>query len=178
MLPQQKKNSPHYRTLFATLRNTTNTRTKIRERRPFSRPPPLLPPQRRKNETVVVSHCTFLAHTGRRTRGKIKPACVPWENVYTSSSGCIGERHWRDIIVVAILCVRRIQNIFRSSHIYHRQMNALFAEPGDPRNALEHIEERLSHGRTTCCQWCEKKRDGRLSRRRRRVFVGVFLSFP
>ena len=51
-------------------------------------------------------------------------------------------------------------------------MNALFAEPGDPRNALEHIEERLSHeGRRA--QWCEKKR----RKQRRRVFVGVFLSF-
>ena len=76
-------------------------------------------------------------------------------------------------------CVRIQFRIYlsESSHIII-VMNALFAEPGDPRNALEHIEERLSHGRTTCCQWCEKKRDGRLSRRRRRVFVGVFLSFP
>ncbi|CAL6438340.1 unnamed protein product [Bathycoccus prasinos] len=31
-------------------------------------------------------------------------------------------------------------------------MNNLFTNPDDP-NALEHIEERLSSGRTTCCQW-------------------------
>jgi len=31
-------------------------------------------------------------------------------------------------------------------------MNNLFANPDDP-NMLEHIEERLSSGRTTCCQW-------------------------
>lgn len=31
-------------------------------------------------------------------------------------------------------------------------MNNLFANPDDP-NVLEHIEERLSSGRTTCCQW-------------------------
>ena len=73
-------------------------------------------------------------------------------------------------------CVRIQFRIYLSESSHIIVMNALFAEPGDPRNALEHIEERLSHGRTTCCQWCEKKRQ-RLSRRRR-VFVGVFLSFP
>jgi len=31
-------------------------------------------------------------------------------------------------------------------------MNNVFLDPNDP-NLLEHIEERLSHGRTTCCQW-------------------------
>jgi hypothetical protein len=31
-------------------------------------------------------------------------------------------------------------------------MNNAFLDPNDP-NLLEHIEERLSHGRTTCCQW-------------------------
>jgi len=32
------------------------------------------------------------------------------------------------------------------------KMNNLFLNPDDS-NALEHIEERLSSGRTTCCQW-------------------------
>ena len=34
----------------------------------------------------------------------------------------------------------------------NNKMNNLFANPDDP-NLLEHIEERLSSGRTTCCQW-------------------------
>jgi len=33
-------------------------------------------------------------------------------------------------------------------------MNNLFSNPEDS-TLLEHIEERLSSGRTTCCQWCD-----------------------
>jgi len=36
-------------------------------------------------------------------------------------------------------------------------MNNVFLDPNDP-NLLEHIEERLSHGRTTCCQWYARER--------------------
>ena len=44
---------------------------------------------------------------------------MPWEKVYTSSSGCIGERNWRDII--AILCENPNSNIFQSSHHRHER---------------------------------------------------------
>ena len=128
-----------------------------------------LAPLKEEKTKVVLLHVFSI--TGRTTRGK--KACVPWEKVYI----IIGV-HWRDI---SRFCVRIQSNIFQSSHII--VMNALFAEPGDPRNALEHIEERLSHGRTTCCQWCEKRQFLRDDDDAFLLLVlllsfGVFLSFP
>jgi hypothetical protein len=50
-----------------------------------------------------------------------------------------------------------------------KKMNNVFLDPNDP-NLLEHIEERLSHGRTTCCQWYARTE-------REFVFLLLFVQF-
>ena len=77
--------------------------------------------QRRKNESIVLSHSAFLAHTTevveRRRERKKKPVVYCRGKKYiSSSSGCIGESNWRDIII-AILCENPISNISFSHRI-------------------------------------------------------------
>ena len=118
-----------------------------------------LAPLKEEKTKVVLSRVFSI--TGRTTRGKIKPVvCCGKKYIYTSS-GCIGERNWRDII--AILCENPNSNIFQSSHHRHERPVRRTGRPakraGTHRgtivarkdDVLPMVREETGF---VCCWWC------------------------